>query len=124
MSESVIAAICLLGEKTVDNIVAKLSPAELGQVIKIVGRSPNCYPLGAYAALKDKRDLASRPPQVDTRPLKVPRKEQAVLPTQERPMSRLSHLRRPLLHVRTPRNGKPILRPRRCRHYGAGQYRG
>jgi hypothetical protein len=49
--ESVIAAICLLHEKSVDEIVAKLSPTELGQVINIVGRSPSCYPPGTYAAL-------------------------------------------------------------------------
>jgi hypothetical protein len=57
--EAVIAAICLLGEKSVDEIVARLSPAELEQVIKIAGRSPSCYPPGVYAALKGKRDLAS-----------------------------------------------------------------
>jgi hypothetical protein len=50
--ESVIAAICLLDEKSVDEIVARLSPAQLEQVIKIVGRSPSCYPPGAYAALE------------------------------------------------------------------------
>ncbi len=38
--ESVIVAICLLGQKSVDEIVAKLTTAELGQVITIVGRSP------------------------------------------------------------------------------------
>jgi hypothetical protein len=42
--ESVIAAICLLGDKSVDEIVARLSPDELEQVIKIVGRSPSGYP--------------------------------------------------------------------------------
>ncbi len=65
--KSVIAAICLLGEKSVDEIVARLSRAELGQVIEIVGRSPSCYPAGVYAALKEKRDLASPPPQSDSR---------------------------------------------------------
>ena len=35
-----------------DEIVAMLTTAELEQVIKIVGRSPTCYPPGAYAALK------------------------------------------------------------------------
>jgi hypothetical protein len=47
MPESVIAAICLLDEKSVDEIVAKLTTAELEQVINIVGRSPRGYPPGA-----------------------------------------------------------------------------
>ncbi len=63
VSESVIAAICLLGAKSVDEIVARLTAAELGQLINIIERSPNCYPPGAYAALKDKRDLALPPQQ-------------------------------------------------------------
>ena len=37
---------------SVDEIAAKLTPAELEQVIKIVGRSPRGYPPGAYDALK------------------------------------------------------------------------
>jgi hypothetical protein len=61
--EVVIAAICLLDAKSVDEIVAKLSLAELEQVINIVGRSPSCYPPGVYAALKDTRNLASLQPQ-------------------------------------------------------------
>jgi hypothetical protein len=53
--ESVIAAICLLHEKSVDQIVARLTTAELEQVIKIAGRSPQIYPPGAYVALKEER---------------------------------------------------------------------
>ncbi len=60
--EAVIAAICLVGHTSVDEIVARLAPAELGQVVNIIGRSPNCYPPGTYAALKGKSDLASPPP--------------------------------------------------------------
>jgi hypothetical protein len=45
--ETVIAAICLLhDERSVHEIVARLTPAELDQVIKIVGRSPRGYPPG------------------------------------------------------------------------------
>jgi hypothetical protein len=57
--EAVIAAICLLDQKSVDEIVAKLSPVELEQIIKIVGRSPRAYPPGALEALKGKRNLTS-----------------------------------------------------------------
>jgi hypothetical protein len=55
VSEAVIAAICLLETKSVDEIVARLTPAELEQVIKIVGRCPRGYPPGAYDALKGHR---------------------------------------------------------------------
>jgi hypothetical protein len=75
VSESVIAAICLLDAKSVDEIVAKLSPAELGQVINIVGRSPSCYPPGVYAALKGKRDLASLHPQMAPTPTVTARQQ-------------------------------------------------
>ena len=75
--ESVIAAICLLPVRSVDEIVARLSPVELGQVVNIVGRSPSCYPPGAYAALKGKRDLASPPPRADRPPPKGAANEQA-----------------------------------------------
>jgi hypothetical protein len=68
--ESVIAAICLLDEKSVDEIVAKLSPVELEQVIKIVGRSPRGYPPGAYDALKGKRNLAQPQPPTERLVLK------------------------------------------------------
>jgi hypothetical protein len=44
VSETVIAAVLLLHERTVDEIVAKLAPGELEQVIKLVGRCPSCYP--------------------------------------------------------------------------------
>ena len=51
-----------------DEIVAKLSPAELGQVINIVGRSPSCYPPGTYVALKGKRNGASLQPETAPTP--------------------------------------------------------
>ncbi len=62
--ESVIAAICLLGEKRVDEIVARLLPAELEQVIKIPSDGllaaihPECRPF--KVALKNE---AKRPPE-------------------------------------------------------------
>jgi hypothetical protein len=70
VSESVIAAICLLDERSVDEIVAKLSPVELEQVIKIVGRSPRGYPPGAYDALKGKRNLTQPQPLTERLALK------------------------------------------------------
>jgi hypothetical protein len=63
MPETVIAAICLLDTRSVDEIVARLTPAELEQVIKIVGRCPRGYPPGAYDALKGHRRTPSPRPQ-------------------------------------------------------------
>ena len=76
VSETVIAAVRLLHERSVNQITAKLTPGELEQVIKIVGRSPSCYPPGAYAALKAKRDLSAQPP-TENLPPNVAAKEQA-----------------------------------------------
>ena len=42
--ETVIAAVLLLDERSVDEIASKLRPGQLEQVIKLVGRSPRCYP--------------------------------------------------------------------------------
>jgi hypothetical protein len=51
-------------ERSVDEIVPKLSVAELEQVIKLVGRSPRVYPPGTLDALKQRRALVSpEPPQ-------------------------------------------------------------
>ena len=75
VSESVIAAICLLHDRSVDEIVARLSPAELDQATKIVGRSPGCYPPGVYAALKDKRGLGVTAQQADRPPNIAPREQ-------------------------------------------------
>ena len=61
VSETVIAAVLLLHEHSVNEIAARLAPNELEQVIKIVGRSPSCYPPGAYAVLKAKRNVSPPP---------------------------------------------------------------
>jgi hypothetical protein len=50
--ETVIAAVLLLHERSIDEIVPKLRPGELEQVIKLVGRSPSCYPPGTLDTLK------------------------------------------------------------------------
>ena len=59
VSETVIAAICLLPERSIDEIVVKLTPGELEQVVEILARCPTCYPPGALAALKAKRNFRS-----------------------------------------------------------------
>jgi hypothetical protein len=68
VSEAVIAAICLLETRSVDEIVARLTTVELEQVIKIVGRCPRCYPPGAYHALKGHRRTPSPMPQPGINP--------------------------------------------------------
>jgi hypothetical protein len=51
VSETVIAAIYLLHERSVADIVVKLRPGELEQVIRLVSRCPSCYPPGTLDAL-------------------------------------------------------------------------
>jgi hypothetical protein len=63
VSETVIAAVLLLHERSVEQIVADLSALELEKVIKLVGRSPGVYPLGTLDALKHRRALVlPKPP--------------------------------------------------------------
>ena len=59
VSETVIAAVLLLHESTVEQIVVELSALEMEQVIKLVGRSPRVYPPGTLDALKQRRALVS-----------------------------------------------------------------
>jgi hypothetical protein len=59
VSETVIAAVLLLHERSVKEIAAELSAAELEQVIKLVGRSPRVYPPGTLDVLKHRRALVS-----------------------------------------------------------------
>ena len=61
VSETVIAAVLLLHERSVDEIVLKLSAAELEQLIELVGRSPSVYPPGTLDALKSKRNAPPTP---------------------------------------------------------------
>jgi hypothetical protein len=60
--ETVIAAVLLLHERSVDEIVPKLIATELEQVIKLVGRSPRLYPPGTLDVLKQRRTLLSPQP--------------------------------------------------------------
>ena len=67
VSETVIAAVLLLHERSVDEIAPELSVAELEQVIKLVGRSPSVYPPGTLDALKQRRTSTSTQPPTDSR---------------------------------------------------------
>jgi hypothetical protein len=95
--ETVIAAICLLETMSVDEIVGRLTPPELEQVIKIVGRSPRGYPPGAYDALKGHRRTPSPEPQPGERinpgPERLPRSAEQTSPAIER-MRRFTPSRR------------------------------
>ena len=57
VSEDVIAAVLLLHERGVEEIVPQLSPLELEKVIELVGRSPRLYPRGILEALDLQRSL-------------------------------------------------------------------
>jgi hypothetical protein len=59
VSEDVIAAVLLLHERSVEEIVPQLSPLELEKVIELVGRSPRLYPRGISEALGQHRSLTA-----------------------------------------------------------------
>ena len=75
--EDVIAAVLLLHERRVDEIVPSLSAAEIEQVIVLVGRSPRVYPLGTLDALKSKRNVASSAATAESLPPNLAAKERA-----------------------------------------------
>ena len=52
VTETAIAAVSLLQERSVEEVAGKLTPAELADVTRLVSRCPSCYPPGAYDALK------------------------------------------------------------------------
>ena len=55
--ETVIAAIYLLHERSVEDVASKLTPSELGHVIRLVGRCPSCYPPGTLDAPLRAREM-------------------------------------------------------------------
>jgi hypothetical protein len=59
VSEDVIAAVLLLHERSVDEIVPRLRTTELEKVIELVGRSPHLYPRGILEALEQRRSLTA-----------------------------------------------------------------
>jgi hypothetical protein len=62
VSEDVIAAVLLLHERSVEEIVPQLRPLELEKVIELVGRSPRLYPRGILEALDQHRSLTASAP--------------------------------------------------------------
>jgi hypothetical protein len=62
VTETVIAAVSLLHERSVEEIAGKLTPAELADVTRLVSRCPSCYPPGAYDTLKALRNVAAEEP--------------------------------------------------------------
>src|SRR6516225_10969620 len=52
VSETIITAVLLLHERSVDEVAAKLRPDELAHVVRFVSRCPTCYPPGTLAALR------------------------------------------------------------------------
>jgi hypothetical protein len=62
VSEDVIAAVLLLHDRSVDEIVPRLSATELEKVIELVGRSPRLYPRGILEALDRHRSLLATAP--------------------------------------------------------------
>ena len=61
VSETVIAAVLLLHERSVDEIASKLTPDALGHVTRLVSRCPSCFPPGTLDALKARRAQSLNP---------------------------------------------------------------
>ena len=59
VTETVIAAVSLLHQRSVEEIAGKLTSAELADVTRLVSRCPSCYPPGVYDALKARRNIAA-----------------------------------------------------------------
>jgi hypothetical protein len=59
VTEDVIAAVLLLHDRSVEEIVPQLSPLELEKVIVLVGRSPRLYPRGILEALEQRRRVTA-----------------------------------------------------------------
>ena len=94
VSETVIAAVLLLHERSVEEIVAKLGAVELEQVIKLVGRSPRIYPPGTLDTLKQRKALISPPPS-DSVPSNISAKKQAWRPQHSADWPRRRHTHTP-----------------------------
>jgi hypothetical protein len=77
VSEDVIAAVLLLHDRSVEEIVPQLSPHELEKVIELVGRSPRLYPRGILEALEQGRCLTTSEPTSQDVPPKAAAKEAA-----------------------------------------------
>ena len=106
VSETVIAAVLLLHEQNVGEIVPKLSVSELEQVIKLVGRSPRIYPPGTLDALKGRRPTPALAPVASTSTSTVVSNQPAarIKPDAE-DMRRAQARRLAGLRVRAPQTG-------------------
>jgi hypothetical protein len=59
VTETAIAAVSLLHERSVEEVAGKLTTAEIADVTRLVSRCPSCYPPGAYEAPKAWRNVAA-----------------------------------------------------------------
>ena len=66
VTETVIAAVSLLHERSVEEVAGKLTPEELADVTRLVSRCPSHYPPGAFDALKALRNVAAGKPATHT----------------------------------------------------------
>ena len=62
VSPTVAAALLLISRsRPLPEIVARLTPGELKQIVGVIGRWPDCFPHGTLAALRSLRATMSRP---------------------------------------------------------------
>ena len=67
VTETVIAAVSLLHERSVEEVAGKLTPEELADVTRLVSRAREAhYPPGVFDALKALRNVAAEKPATHT----------------------------------------------------------
>jgi hypothetical protein len=76
VSQDVIAAVLLLHERPIDEIVPQLAPTELEKVVVLVGRSPRLYARGMLEALEQRKSWLAPTPPAGSLPPKAAAKEQ------------------------------------------------
>jgi hypothetical protein len=124
VSEDVIAAVLLLHERSVEEIIPQLSPPELEKVIELVGRSPRLYPRGILEALdQHKNSLASAPITQSVPPNAAavvshnaaePACQPDIRNKPDADQMRQAHERRlAMLRAHTPQSARPAPRPHR-----------
>jgi hypothetical protein len=126
VSEDVIAAVLLLHERSVEEIVPQLSPLELEKVIELVGRSPRLYPRGILEALDQHKSSPASAPiaqSVPPNPAAVvshntaePARRHDIRNKPDADQMRQAHERRlAMLRARTPQSAPEPVTPVRLR---------
>src|SRR5262245_5300980 len=103
VSETIITAVLLLHERSVDEIAAKLRPDELAHVVRFVSRCPTCYPPGTLAALRSLTPTP-QPPRTSVSTDQAPSQQVAHTSPENQHIHRLHARKRAGRHFEHPRS--------------------